>query len=286
MQDRTAKLRIDADLRLQADRLHDAAVSADLALRRSKLEELYVFLSDVVAQCSQTQAMLDYETGRDLEKHMARWTELREKVGRASAVAVTFPDISDHMKEIVAKIDHCYWTSRTFLQQDYDPKEKNAGWGNWCQQVIESSHEVAAAVSKVERAIENEARRLAEITPLFDVYKERWERWIRSGALRFMCIVKRDVLVLTEIEPQGISITNAADQVIHDLVDRGMLDAIKPRRIVYLDQGGQWDGLAVRDGNFAGFVMLGARSEEDAIQAAIQSDWNAQSLGAGHQTSY
>ena len=59
--------------------------------------------------------------------------------------------------------------------------------------------------------------------------------------------------------------------------DQGVLDPTKPRRIVYLDQFGQWDGLAVRKGNFAGFVMLGASTEEDAIQAAIQSDWDAQS---------
>jgi hypothetical protein len=65
-QERTANLRIDADLRLQADRLRDAAASADLAWRRTKLEELYVFLSDVAAQCSQTQAQLDYQMGRDL----------------------------------------------------------------------------------------------------------------------------------------------------------------------------------------------------------------------------
>jgi uncharacterized protein YdaU (DUF1376 family) len=73
-QERTANLRIDADVRLQADRLLDAAASADLALRRTKLEELYVFSSEVAAQCSQTQAQLDYEMGRDLARSMHEQT--------------------------------------------------------------------------------------------------------------------------------------------------------------------------------------------------------------------
>jgi len=131
---RAAKQRIDADLRLQADRLRDAAVSADLAWRRTKLEELYVFLSDVAAQCSQTQAQRDYQMGRDLEKHMARWTELRDKLARARAAAATFPDLSHHMTEIEGRIDNFYWTSRELLQQDHDPKAEHDGWGRWYKQ--------------------------------------------------------------------------------------------------------------------------------------------------------
>ena len=168
----------------------------------------------------------------------------------------------------------CLWTlwGRTLLQQDHDPKAENDGWSVWYKRLIKSSDTTAAAVSKVDRAIENEARRLAEMAPLFDVEKERW---LRSGVLSrstFKYTVKGDVIVLTEIEPAGISITNAAEQVIDDLVDEGVLDPIKPRRIVYPDKRGRWDGLAVREGKFAGFVMLKAWSEEDAIQAAIQSD--------------
>ena len=144
--------------------------------------------------------------------------------------------------------------------------------------MIEASNDTASAVSKVKRELEKEARRLAEMAPLFDAQKERW---INSGAMsspRFKCVIKRDVIVLTEFDPQGISITNAAEDVVRDLVDRAVLDPLRPRRIVYLDQLGQWDGLAVHEGTFAGFVMLSARSEEEAIQAAIHSDWNAQSL--------
>jgi hypothetical protein len=152
-QERAANLRIDADLRLQADRLRDAAVSADLTLRRTKLEELYVFRSDVQGRSSQTQAQLDYQMGRDLGKHMARWTELRDKVSRARAAAATFPDISPHMTEIVGRIDDFYWTSRMLLQQDHDPKGGHDGWNQWYEQVIKSSDKTAAAVSNVERAM-------------------------------------------------------------------------------------------------------------------------------------
>jgi hypothetical protein len=276
-QERAAKLRIEADLRLQADRLRDAAASADLAWRRTKLEELYVFLSDVTAQCSQTQATLDYQMGRDLEKHAARWAELRDKLGRARATAVTFPEISHHISEIEGKIDNFYWTSRILLQHDHDLSAENDSYGQWYKKVIQSSDETAAAVSKVGRALDEEVRRLAEMAPLFDVEKERFLRSGVTSGPRFKSNVKRDVIVLTEITPKGISITNAAEEVIPILVQYGVLDPIKPRRIVYPSHMGRWNGLAVRDGNFAGFVHLEARSEEDAIQAAIQSDWNAQS---------
>jgi hypothetical protein len=75
----------------------------------------------VAAQCSQTQVELDYRMGRDLEKHVARWMELRDKLGRARTAAVTFPDISPHLAEIEARIDDFYWTTRTLLQKDHDP---------------------------------------------------------------------------------------------------------------------------------------------------------------------
>jgi hypothetical protein len=133
-QERTANLRIDADLRLQDDRLRDATASADLASRRTELRELYVFLEDVAAQCSQTRAQLDYQMGRDLEKHTARWSELSAKASRArAAAATTFPDtdISHQMAEIVGCVDVFHWTSRTLLQQSHDPKEEHDGWTRW-----------------------------------------------------------------------------------------------------------------------------------------------------------
>jgi hypothetical protein len=275
-QERMADRRVEADLRLQADRLRDAAASADLALRRTKLQDLHVFLSEVAAQCSQTQAQLDYQMGRDLEKHTARWTELRAGLNQANAIAdVYFPDISHHMTEVARSINVFNWTSREFLQQDHDLKGEHGGWDLWYTKIIKSSDQTAAVVYELKQAIAKEAQRLAEMTPLFNTEKERWIRGRESGLPSYKYIIKRDVVVLTEFNPQFNTITNAAEDVIRDLAERGVLDPTKPRRIVYLDQQGRWDGLAVRDGNFASFVMLGARSEEDAIQAAIQSDWNA-----------
>jgi hypothetical protein len=80
------------------------------------------------------------------------------------------------MTEIEGRIDNFYWTSRTLLQQDHDPNGEHVGWDAWYRLVIESSDKTAATISEVERAIEKEARRLAEMTPLFDVEKERWIR--------------------------------------------------------------------------------------------------------------
>jgi hypothetical protein len=203
--------------------------------------------------------------------------ELRDKLGRARTAAVTFPDISPHVAEIEARIDNFYWTTRILLQQDHDLNAENDRWGRCYMEVIEEANKTAATVAKVERAIDTEARRLAEMAPLFDVEKERW---LYSGSLsrsRFIYTIKRGVIVLTGIDRRGISITNAAEQVIQDLVDDGVLDPTKPRLILYSDEKGRWDGLAVCEGKFAGFVMLRAWSEEDAVQAVIQSDWNARS---------
>ena len=193
-------------------------------------------------------------------------------------VDVYFPDISHHMTKVASRVDGFNWTSREFLQQDHNLDGNHEGWGLWYTKIIKSSDKMAALVYKLKQAIAKEAQRLAEITPLFDVEKERWIRGRDSERPSYKYIIKRDVIVLTEFAPQFSSITNAAEVIIRDLAERGVLDPIKPRRIVYLDQLGQWDGLAVRDGKFAGFVMLRARSEENAIQAAIHSDWNASEL--------
>jgi hypothetical protein len=94
-QARAAEVKAESDFQLQAERLKHEAAIADLAERQAKLAELYVFLTEVNSQCSQTQAQLDHQMGRKPEEHEARWTALLVRLYQARATAaIYFPDLS------------------------------------------------------------------------------------------------------------------------------------------------------------------------------------------------
>lgn len=70
-------------------------------------------------------------------------------------------------------------------------------------------------------------------------------------------------LVIRDIGPwdKYMTVTNAAETVVGELVDRG---ALPPgRRLFYYDSEGQQDELVVKDGRFAGYAP-GPRKEEKA----------------------
>jgi hypothetical protein len=64
------------------------------------------------------------------------------------------------------------------------------------------------------------------------------------------------------------SVTRAIQDVLDHIAAQG---TCIPRRIVYRDLGGCWDGVLVRDGIFRSFVGLGAKSLRDAVQRARRS---------------
>jgi hypothetical protein len=64
----------------------------------------------------------------------------------------------------------------------------------------------------------------------------------------------------------GLSVTNDAERVIHDLVDRGI--AVDRMVIVYRDTTGVWDQLLTKRGQFAGFRRLHANDRMDALRLA------------------
>jgi len=59
------------------------------------------------------------------------------------------------------------------------------------------------------------------------------------------------------------SLTNSIEDVIEELKGRGI---VVDRTMVYRDSEGVWDGVAVVEGEFGDFVLLGARSHEEAIR--------------------
>ena len=75
------------------------------------------------------------------------------------------------------------------------------------------------------------------------------------------------VLVVVDLDRNGWrSVTNDAEGVVSDLAElRPDLLARVPL-VPYRDSMGRWDALrASREGTFAGFVLIGAASEEEAI---------------------
>ena len=75
---------------------------------------------------------------------------------------------------------------------------------------------------------------------------------------------------------QRASVTNDAEGVIADFVQRGLdVDGL---RIGCRDTMGRWDGLATRNGRFAGFIALGKRTREAAIaEARTRTAWQPSS---------
>jgi hypothetical protein len=64
----------------------------------------------------------------------------------------------------------------------------------------------------------------------------------------------------------GRSVTNDAEAVIRDLVDRGI--EVDRMAIIYRDTTGRWDQLRTNGGNFAGFRWLGAYDRTEAARRA------------------
>ncbi len=78
------------------------------------------------------------------------------------------------------------------------------------------------------------------------------------------------VLIYDDGGPFHVSVTNAVEAVVRDVYASQRLDEYQVRpRLIYRDSDGQWDGIAVRNGEFVGFVGLGAREPEDAIYKAL-----------------
>lgn len=88
-----------------------------------------------------------------------------------------------------------------------------------------------------------------------------------TGNAIFTFQTRPDGVVAVEdlCRPNCLSVTNDAEHVVKTMLDLG-LDL---RRVVYLDQLGVWDGLAVQDGKFAAFVNLMARTQDEAASMAL-----------------
>jgi hypothetical protein len=67
----------------------------------------------------------------------------------------------------------------------------------------------------------------------------------------------------------GVSVTNAAEDVVRHLA--GLYDLSRVR-IIYRDSERVWDGIAVVDGRFAGFVPLRKDTLNDALVAAVSPE--------------
>lgn len=75
------------------------------------------------------------------------------------------------------------------------------------------------------------------------------------------------VIALVQTDPTVMSITNDAEAVIADLLDRGKLHQ---RRVIYKDTEGRWDELVHWFGEFKNYKFLNAKRLGEAL-AAINS---------------
>jgi hypothetical protein len=64
-----------------------------------------------------------------------------------------------------------------------------------------------------------------------------------------------------------LSVTNDAERVIDDLVDRNV--GLSDTMVLYCDSLDTWDEILVKDNAFAGFHRLGAKTAEEAMILAL-----------------
>ena len=76
------------------------------------------------------------------------------------------------------------------------------------------------------------------------------------------------------------SITNAAESIV-----RAVYDLLQPRgpirAIIYRDSAGMFDAIAVRDGHFAGFIILNAATPDGAFARLAAHMRNQRSFTPG-----
>jgi hypothetical protein len=73
-----------------------------------------------------------------------------------------------------------------------------------------------------------------------------------------------------DLDDGHCSVTNGAELVVREVIER--LPAVRAENlpIVYRDSTGRWDRLNHRDGEFTGFLPLGASTMEDAVRIALK----------------
>lgn len=83
---------------------------------------------------------------------------------------------------------------------------------------------------------------------------------------RFEAVQIDEFIVISDLNAPGrSSVTNDADRVVRTVLE---YTDLRKRRILYRDSSGTWDGMAVSQGVFAGFVGIGATSLSAAMTAA------------------
>jgi hypothetical protein len=74
----------------------------------------------------------------------------------------------------------------------------------------------------------------------------------------FVCIIDHD---------KGKSVTNDAKNVIADLIAAGI--DVASYSVIYRDTAGIWDWMCTAGGAFSGFIVLGAKTKEQAKACVV-----------------
>jgi hypothetical protein len=77
------------------------------------------------------------------------------------------------------------------------------------------------------------------------------------------------VYVIKDANRGGMTVTTNAANVLKAISEEFSLKLSDRAIIVYRDSEGQWDGISVKGGTFAGVYSLGAADEQEAISMAV-----------------
>lgn len=134
---------------------------------------------------------------------------------------------------------------------------------------LSEARAVAEHLTRARVVAENRKRDLATTASA-----ARFSYEVNSHYASLYTIEIDQALILITDTGGSLSVTNDAEAVIADLLQAHPLEA-KVLRIIYRDSDGRWDGMAVADGVFAGFVSIGATSRDSAIDKALSmEEWS------------
>jgi hypothetical protein len=79
----------------------------------------------------------------------------------------------------------------------------------------------------------------------------------------YTCELVSDVIVIEDLDRGGKSVTNDADEIVHDLAENGF--DLSCYRVIYKDSMGIFDEIVIRAGRFVGFRSINERTRDAAL---------------------
>lgn len=144
-----AKLNSNKDIKLQNERLLDDRNKSEVALLRSKLEEVHIILSKIELENSQTLSFFHSTSGITRDQYRERYLENCERVHKAVCTTdLYFDEMSSAIRNIYNEMNS-FWGNQEALLM-INKATNRLGWDNAFGEVIAASKTISAKAQEVQ----------------------------------------------------------------------------------------------------------------------------------------